>query len=579
MAEERTQRRLAAILAADVVGYSRLMEADEIGTLATLKSRRKEVLEPLVAKHQGRVFKVTGDGVLVEFNSAVNAVQCSIELQQGMATANVSLSEDRHIVLRIGVNLGDVMVEGSDLYGDGVNIAARLEGLAEPGGIYVSGTVHDHVAGKMGLTFDDLGERTLKNIGKPVRIYRAGTGAAKEYAVGPAPALPNKPSIAVLPFVNMSGDPEQEFFTDGLTEDIITDISNVPDFFVIARNSTFAYKGKPTDVRQIARDLRVKYILEGSARRVAQSLRVNVQLIDAAAGGAHIFAERFDREIVEIFAVQDEITRRVVEAITGRLVSGPIVERRRPTNIEAYDLCVSSRSLSTQSKSGNMEGRALLERALALEPDYCEAHWRLAENLTSSWVVWSEPQEPNRQNALAHASRAVRLDPKDSSAHAILGTVLSYACRWGEAEVHFDTAIRLNPNDAEALARFSDFKFLIGKPHEAIECATRALRLNPHPPGYYYWFLGQAQVAAGKYEEAVSTLKREETYRTTSRRDLCAALVKLGRISEAREEAKLFMLTSPDWRISTTFEGEAVFKNPDDKQFWVDAYRVAGLPE
>jgi TolB-like protein/class 3 adenylate cyclase len=579
MTEPRVQRRLAAILAADVVGYSRLMERDEAGTLASLKTRRKDVLAPLVAGHRGRVVKLMGDSVLVEFPSAVDAVQCALELQKGFAKANEDVPEAQWIVLRIGINLGDIIVEGQDIYGDGVNVAARLEGLAEPGGIYVSGTVHDHVASKMGLTFDDLGERTLKNIEKPVRLYRAGTGTAKEYAVCPAPALPDKPSIAVLPFVNMSGDPEQEFFTDGLTEDIITDISNVPDFFVIARNSTFAYKGKPTDVRQIARDLGVKYILEGSARRVAQSLRVNVQLIDAAGGGAHIFAERFDREIVEIFTVQDEITRRVLEAITGRLVSGRIVERRRPTNIEAYDLCVSSRSLSTQSKSGNMEGRALLERAIALEPDYCEAHWRLAENLTASWVVWSEPQEPNRRNALTHADRAVSLDPKDASAHAILGTVLSYERRWGEAEVHFDTAIRLNPNDAETLARFSDFKFLIGKAHEAIECATRALRLNPHPPGYYYWFLGQAQVAAGKYEEAVSTLKREETYRTTSRRDLCVALVKLGRISEAREEAKLFMLSSPDWRITTTFEGEAVFKNPDDKQFWVDAYRVAGLPE
>ena len=364
--------------------------------------------------------------------------------------------------------------------------------------------------------------------------------------------------------------PKRSSFTDGLTEDIITDISNVPDFFVIARNSTFAYKGKPTDVRQIARDLGVKYILEGSARRVAQSLRVNVQLIDAGGGGAHIFAERFDRKIADIFEVQDEITRRVVEAITGKLVSGPIVERRRPTNLEAYDLCVSARSLSSQSKSAAMEGRALLERAIALEPDYCETHWRLAENLSASWIVWGDPQEPNRRNALTHAHRAVSLDRKDASAHGILGSILQYEGRWDEAQVHFDTAIRLNPNDAETLAKLSDFKHMSGEQHEAIECITRALRLDPHPSAFFYWFLGQAQIAVGRYEEAVSTLKRRETYRTTSRRDLCVALVKLGRISEAREEAKLFMLSNPDWRISTTFEGEAVFKNPADKQFWVD---------
>jgi TolB-like protein len=580
MDEGRTQRRLTAILAADVVGYSRLMEADEAGTLAALKARRKQVLVPLVAQHQGRVFKVAGDGVLVEFASAVNAVQFAVDLQQDMAAANDGQPEERHIVLRIGVNLGDVMVEGGDLYGDGVNIASRLEAIAEPGGIVVSGTAYDHIKSKVKVGFKDIGAQRLKNIAELIRVYRVESNrAARAAPTAPALALPDKPSIAVLPFVNMSGDPEQEFFTDGLTEDIITDISNVPGFFVIARNSTFAYKGKSTDVRQIARDLGVKYILEGSARRSTQKLRINVQLVDAAAGGNHVWAERFDRELVDIFAVQDEITRRVVEAITGRLVPGPIVERQRPSNLEAYDLCLSTRSFGPQSKLANKEGRALLERAITLDPEYCEAHWRLAVFLSSSWIVWSEPQEPNRRNALTHARRAVDLDPKDASAHAVLGFVLSYECRWDEAEAHFDTAIRLNPNDAEALARLSDFKFLIGKPDEAIECSIRALRLNPHPPGYYYWFLGQAQIAAGKYEDAVATLKREETYRSTSRRDLCVALVKLGRISEAREEAKLFVLNDPDWRISSTFECEAVFKNPDDKQFWVDAYRLAGLPE
>ncbi|MFO0990720.1 MAG: adenylate/guanylate cyclase domain-containing protein [Hyphomicrobiales bacterium] len=577
MAEIRAQRRLAAILAADVVGYSRLMEQDEVGTLAALKARRNEVLVPTVAQHYGRIVKVMGDGVLVEFGSAVDAVECAVEMQKRFAEANQNLTENRVIVLRIGINLGDVIIEGSDLYGDGVNIAARLESLAEPGGICVSSSVHDHVRRKLRCEFDDLGPQAVKNIAEPVHVFRIRQ-KRQEPARDPL-SLPAKPSIAVLPFVNMGGDVEHEFFTDGLTEDIITDISNVPGFFVIARNSTFAYKGKPTDVRQIARDLGVRYILEGSARRAGQRLRVNVQLIDAAGGGAHIFADRFDREIVEIFTVQDEITRRVVEAITGRLISGPIVERRRPTNLEAYHLCVSARSLHLQSKSGSLEGRALLERAIALAPDYCEAHWRLAEILCASWLIYNEPQAPNRCNALTHAKRAVSLDPKDASAHAILGAVLQYEARWDEAEDCFDAAMRLNPNDAETLAKLSDFKCMSGKPYEAIECATKALRLNPHPPGFYYWFLGQAQIAAGKYEGAVSTLKRDETYRTTSRRDLCVALVKLGRISEAREEAKLFMLSNPEWRISTTFEGEAVFKNPDDKQFWVDAYRLAGLAD
>ena len=329
----------------------------------------------LALREQPGGHAIGGREAAVEFDGVVDAVRCAVDVQRGTAERNVGVPQDKRIELRIGINVGDIVIDGDDILGDGVNIAARLEGLAEPGGVLVSRAVRDQVRDRLELAFEDLGERELKNIARPVRVYRVQS-LAKSIAAparGEALPLPDKPSIAVLPLVNMGGDAEHEFFTDGLTEDIITDISNVPGFFVIARNSTFVYKGKPTDVRQIARDLGVRYILEGSARRAAQRLRVNVQLIDAVGGGAHIFAERFDREIVEIFTVQDEITRRVVEAITGRLITGPIVERRRPTNLEAYDLCVSSRSLHTQSRSGNLEGRALLERAVALAPDYCEA--------------------------------------------------------------------------------------------------------------------------------------------------------------------------------------------------------------
>jgi TolB-like protein/Flp pilus assembly protein TadD len=523
--------------------------------------------------------KRTGDGLIAEFRSVVDAVRCALEIQNAMVERNAGLPQERRTEFRIGIHLGDVVEESDgDLMGDGINIAARLEGVASAGAVCLSDDAYRQVKSRLEVDVSDLGETRLKNIAEPMRVYSLQVGAAlRQRPAEPPPPLPDGPSIAVLPFVNMGGDTDHESFTDGLTEDIITDISNVPGFFVIARNSTFVYKGKPTDVRQIARDLGVRYILQGSARRAAQRLRVNAQLIDAVGGGIHVLAERFDREIVEIFTVQDEITRRVVERITGRLITGPIVQRRRPTNLEAYDLCVASRSLMHQSKSGNIESRALLERAIALEPDYCEAHWRLADNLAASWLVWSEPQEPNRRDALTHASRAVSLDPMDANAHAILGAVLQYEGRWDEAQGCFDAAVRLNPNDAEILAKLSDFMCLSGRPHEAIECATKALRLNPHPPGLIYWFLGQAQVAAGKYEEAVSTLKREETYRTTSRRDLCVALVKLGRVSEAHEEAELFMLSHPGWRICTIeFE---VFKNPQDKQFWIDGYRAAGLPD
>jgi TolB-like protein/Tfp pilus assembly protein PilF len=390
---------------------------------------------------------------------------------------------------------------------------------------------------------------------------------------------PSESSIAVLPFVNMSGDPGQEHFTDGLTEDIITDLCNVPGLFVIARNSTFAYKGKPTDVRQIAHDLGVKYTLEGSARRSDTRLRVNIQLIDAAGSGAHVFAERFDRDISDIFAVQDEITRRVVEAVSGKLAESITNERYRPSSLEAYDLCVSSRELGGQSKASNVEAQALLKKAIALDPNYCEAHWRLGIHLAFSWLIWGDPQEPNRREAIKYLRRAVELDPNDSRAHAALGFILTYERSFEESEGLFKTAIRLNPNDADSLCRYSDFNFFAGNGETAIEYAAKALRLNPKPPGWYYWCLGQAQIACGKYADAVVTLKRPETYRTYSRRDLCVALFKSGRVAEAQDEARLFIASNPEWRISTTFEGEAAFKNLEDKQFWIEAYREVGLPE
>jgi TolB-like protein len=385
-------------------------------------------------------------------------------------------------------------------------------------------------------------------------------------------------SIAVLPFASLSTDPEHEFFTDGLTDDIITDLSNVPDFFVIARDSTFAYKGKPTDVRQIAEALGVKYILEGSARRSAERLRINVQLVDAAGGGNHVWAERFDRDLVDIFLVQDEIARRVVEAITGRLAAFPAVERYRPSSLEAYDLCVRARSFWAYDKPSTQIAQSLLERAIALDPGYCEAHWRLAVALTHNWLHWGEPEEPNRPQAVAHARRAVELDPNDSGAHSALGFVLSYERRLHEAEAHCETAIRLNPNDAYAFAELGDLKTLMGEPQQAVQCAERALRLNPHPPQCFYWNLGFAQFANGQYDDAVRTLRREETHRTPTRRILAAALARLGRVQEAREEARLFLSTSPHWRISKWVESQP-FTNPKDAQAWIDAYRLAGLPD
>ncbi|WP_292633279.1 adenylate/guanylate cyclase domain-containing protein [Mesorhizobium sp.] len=311
MSEERVQRRLAAILAIDVVGYSRLTERDEVGTLATLKSRRQEILQPMISKHNGRIIKLIGDGALIEFGSAVNAVDCAVELQKAMDIANADVAGDRRIVLRAGINLGDVMVEGNDLYGDGVNVAARLESLSEPGGLCISGSVFEQINGKLPHSFVSLGSQTLKNIDRPVQTYRlAGKDGAAAVVSAVELSLPAKPSIVVLPFVNMSADAEQAYFVDGLTEDLITDLSKVPELFVIARNSSFAYKGRSVDTRQIARELGVKYVLEGSARRVADRVRINAQLIDAPAGG-HIWADRFDRDLADIFAAQDESSERL----------------------------------------------------------------------------------------------------------------------------------------------------------------------------------------------------------------------------------------------------------------------------
>jgi TolB-like protein/class 3 adenylate cyclase/Tfp pilus assembly protein PilF len=578
MAEERVQRRLAAILSADVVGYSRLIETDEGGTLAILKDRRRTILVPLVKRHDGRIVKVMGDGVLVEFASAVNAVTCSVELQKRMAESNKDLPEERRIVLRIGINLGDVVVDGGDLYGDGVNVAARLQSIAGPGDICVSGSVYDQVKRKLGFGFDELGPQTIKNISEPVAVYRVESAESQEHCGPPqseALPLPAKPSIAVLPFTNMSNDPEQETFVDGLTEDLITDLSRVTGMFVIARNSTFAYKGRTVDVRQTARDLGVRYLVEGSARRAAGRVRINAQLIDAV-GGDHLWAERFDRSLEDVFAVQDEVTGKIVEALVGRLTTTP--SRNRPANIEAYELCVRARSLSVQTALAAREACFLMERAIALDPDYAEAHRWLALNLWLGWEFWDQPAESHRARAVAEAQRAVALDPNDAGNRWVFGVILGHERRWAESDAEFEATFRLDPNHADAWAMRSDLLTLNGQPKEAIEHVRRALRLNPHPPGWYYWMLGQAQYVLRDYASAVQSLRRPETYRTTSRRTLAASLAQLGRLEEAGQEGQLFMLGNPHFTIQY-WAGSQPFRDEETRQHFVDGYRKAGLPD
>ena len=380
MVQADETRRLAAILAADVVGYSCLMGIDKSGTLGALKAHLGELVEPSIAAHHGRIVKTTGDGVLAEFASVVDAVQCSVEVQTAMATRKAGLAEDRRIEFRIGINLGDVIVEGEDIYGDGVNVAARLEGLAEPGGICISRAARDQVRDKLSLDLKDLGEQAVKNIARPVRAFNVRLEAPVPASLEEAPKLPDKPSIAVLPFDNMSGDPEQEYFSDGIAEDIITDLSKVSGLFVIARNSSFAYKGKSPNVRDVCRELGVRTVLEGSVRKAGNRVRINAQLIDGQDGG-HLWAEHFDRDLDDIFAVQDEVTHEIVAALKVQLKPDERtrIGRGGTGNMEAHDLCLKARERAQQfTANADAEARTMLERAVALDLDFTVAHAELA---------------------------------------------------------------------------------------------------------------------------------------------------------------------------------------------------------
>jgi adenylate cyclase len=448
MTEEPVRRRLAAVLAADVVGYSRLMGQDEAGTMSMLKARRKGVLEPIVDRHQGRIFKVTGDGVLVEFGSAVNAVQCAVELQHGMAAANGDLPEARQIVLRIGVNLGDVMVEGSDLYGDGVNISARLEGLAEPGGVLISGTAFDYVKNKVNAGFQDLGTQVLKNIVEPVRVYRVqDTPRAPVTAPNAAAA---KPSIAVLPFANMSGDSEQEYFSDGITEDVITDLSKISGLHVIARNTVFTYKGRPVKIQQAAHELGVRYVLEGSVRKAGSRIRVTAQLIDGRDGG-HLWADRYDRELTDIFAIQDEITHAIVDQLKVKLLpeEKEAIRASATENVEAYTYYLRGRQFFQEwTKPYLLLARRMFAKAIELDPRYARAYAGIAD-CESALHVW-HVAEVSIDSILSMSAKALALDPNLAEAHASRGLALHHGDRREEAVAEFERALALDPNLYEA---------------------------------------------------------------------------------------------------------------------------------
>ena len=485
------ERRLVAILAADVVGYSRLMGADEEGTLAALKARRRDILQPMVAKHHGRVVKVTGDGVLVEFASAVSAVQCALDLQQAMAAANRDLPDDRHIVLRVGVNLGDVMVEGSDLYGEGVNIAARLEAIAEPGSIVISSTAHDYVRNKVKATFDDMGAQTLKNIAEPVRTYRLRLDGP---SAKPQVPLPDKPSVAVLAFNNMSGDPEQEYFADGIAEDIITDLSKISTLSVTARNTTFGLKGRPIDIGQIARQLNVTHIVEGSVRKVGNRIRITAQLIDGRLGH-HLWGERYDRQLDDVFAVQDEISHAIVDALKVKLAPAEraSIGRRTTENVDAYQLYLMGRFyMRSQARHSQRMAAELFQRATKLDPVFARAWANLA--LAHSWLRTKGGSEATFEDIEGFIATALRLDDKLAEAHAARAELLLRHLDVNAAEAAARRAIELDPTLHDGHNALAEVLRRDGRFEQAAHAYEAAIPLNDQA----FW---SAALGAGCYEQ------------------------------------------------------------------------------
>jgi len=577
MAEERVRRRLAAILAADVVGYSRLMQADEAGTMAALKARRKEILQPMVAKHHGRVVKLMGDGVLVEFASAVDAVACAVDLQAAMNAASASVPEDRRIVLRVGINLGDVIVEGSDLYGDGVNIAARLEARAEPGSVCVSGKVRNEVGNKLSVGFEDLGEQSLKNIAEPIRVYRvSGGGAGAMPANHDQPRL-SKPSIAVLPLTNMSGDKEQEYFADGVTEDIITELSRFSSLFVIARNSSFQYRNRSLDMKQVGRDLGARYLVEGSVRRLGPQIRITAQLIDAVTG-RHLWAERYDHRIDNLFDVQDEVVRAVVTTLEHRIADTEAEQgqRKPPHSWIAYDYFLQARHYLAQY--GNyLKAEAPLRRAIELDPNLAVAYAKLAHVAMAKY--WLDPDNDSHvKEAWDFAKQALAIDDKVSSAHVAMALVSAFMHQFDLAWLHSDRALALNPNDVTAANNRAVFQIFTGKCGEALAALDSILQRDPFPTATYWEARGTALFQLRRYQEAIEVFGLIPEPQLWERAYVIAAFALSERLEEARQQFAQLRELHPNISISRILKIE-IYQDEAARKHFVDGLRKAGLPE
>jgi adenylate cyclase len=583
------QRKLAAILAADVVGFSRLTGADEDRTLARLRALRSDLIDPTIAVHRGRVVKRTGDGAIVEFRSVVDAVRCAIEVQNAMVERNAGVPEDRRIEFRIGIHLGDVVEESDgDLMGDGVNVAARLEGVATPGAICLSEDAYRQVKARLDLSVSDLGQTKLKNIVDPIHVYSLQVGVATN--VKPIPRTEplvtsrptDKPSIAVLPFQNMSGDAEQDYFADGISEDIITALSKLSQLFVIARNSSFTFKGKNVNIQDVGRSLGVRYVLEGSVRKSGKRVRITAQLIDATSGG-HLWAERFDRELIDIFDVQDDVTRHIVAALALNLTEN---DRQRITaehtdNLEAYDCFMRGREQFWRlTKAANVQARDLFQRSIALDQKFAPPYAFVAITHGLDYLNrWSADPAQSLELAEKNAAQAVALDDQYPYAHWALALTNLYMRRHDQAICEAERAISLDPNLAlghEVLGSTLNFS---GKAAEALESFDRAMALDPYFPDFWLHLKGLAMFQLGRYDEAIGLLKRRlirNPDTDISRELLSACYGHLGRKEEARAEWQEVFRVNPDYSLE--YRRTVVpFKNPGDFEKIVDGLRKAGI--
>jgi adenylate cyclase len=586
---DRVVRRLAAVLAIDMVGYSRHMEADEAGTIARQKAHRQEVIDPVLMEHAGRIAKTMGDGLLVEFGSVVDALECAVRIQRGIAKIEAKVPKERRIQYRAGINLGDIVIDGDDILGDGVNIAARLEALAEPGGIFISASVFEQVVGKLNVAFDNLGEQQVKNIRKPVRIYRVRLEIMADSMGSEASGLSGgavKPSIAVLPFQDMSPERNQEYFADGIAEDIITELARNQSFFVTARNSSFTYKGRSVAVKQVAGELGVRYVLEGSVRKGGNRVRITAQLIDATTGN-HVWAERYDRELDDIFSVQDEITTSIVGVVAPELIGAEMQRARRkdPAEMGAWDCVMRANWHAWRLTEGhNAEAKKFATQAIGLDPRMARA--RVVHAMCDIWDVlygWSE--NPLKSLASAHdmARRAVELDPRDAEAHTILGVVTLFTRDFDDAPRRLETALQLNANLAFPHMWGGGYYAFTSESGKAREHLTKALRLSPRDPANYWTFafFGLADFSDEHYEEAaewaLKAIHLQQDF-PTAHRLLAASYGQLGLTEKAQSALEGLLAIAPGTTIARTRAG-VPWKDPVVMDRYLNALRKAGLPE